>query len=108
MAWFIRRLPEAIEVLIARSKTPAMEKYVELAEENRRLAAEVEGLRREKEQPWHPTTETPTERNGEYELLVSASWDGDVFMTGFDYYIPRHHRDILGWRPDERDSHDRK
>ena len=37
LRWYLIWLPHVLRMLIARSKTPAMEKYVELEYENRRL-----------------------------------------------------------------------
>jgi len=48
---------------------------------------------------WRPVSERPDSSACLYEVTVRASWDGDVFMTHGNLYMPHDGPDILRWRP---------
>ncbi len=48
---------------------------------------------------WRLVSERPDSSACLYEVTVRASWDGDVFMTHGNLYMPHDGPDILRWRP---------
>lgn len=69
------------------------------AEAAERRVAELEAQLAAGVQERRPVSERPDSSACLYEVTVRASWDGDVFMTHGNLYMPHDGPDILRWRP---------